>query len=308
MDALEACTFAGSVAGLVATVSLCAPVKEYTIFHDCLASGSANAVASALFNPMDIVKTRMQIEVRTVVAGSQPAGLLRTVHRLYAEGGLRNLILPGFTASMMREMVGGSIRGGMYIPIRHALGGTADGSAAGKAGAALISGMLGGICSNPFEIIKIRFLANGNWYPSAFGALPALVRDEGWPGCVRGMGLSVSRAAVINMGYLASYDHAKHTLLRCFGDTDGPRYHVLASLVSGLAATTVSAPFDMLKTRVMTSTELTPVEALRTLLTVEGPLSLFRGWLPAYLRIGPHALVCFPILEQIRHIIGLDYL
>ena len=38
------------------------------------------------------------------------------------------------------------------------------------------------------------------------------------------------------------------------------------------------------------------------------PLSLFRGILPAYLRLGPHALICFPLLERLRAAMGLDYL
>jgi hypothetical protein len=38
------------------------------------------------------------------------------------------------------------------------------------------------------------------------------------------------------------------------------------------------------------------------------PGSLFRGVTPAYLRLGPHALVCFPLFEQIRGLFGLGYL
>ena len=40
----------------------------------------------------------------------------------------------------------------------------------------------------------------------------------------------------------------------------------------------------------------------------EGFLTLYRGWIPAYLRLGPHALICFPILEKIREIMGLNYI
>ena len=47
---------------------------------------------------------------------------------------------------------------------------------------------------------------------------------------------------------------------------------------------------------------------LRTILRDEGALVLFRGWLPAYFRLGPHALICFPLFEQIRVGFGLSYL
>lgn len=39
-----------------------------------------------------------------------------------------------------------------------------------------------------------------------------------------------------------------------------------------------------------------------------GVRMFFRGWLPAYLRLGPHALICFPIFEQLRTLFGLDYI
>jgi dicarboxylate transporter 10 len=32
----------------------------------------------------------------------------------------------------------------------------------------------------------------------------------------------------------------------------------------------------------------------------EGPLSLFKGWVPAFTRLGPHTILTFVILEQIR--------
>lgn len=44
------------------------------------------------------------------------------------------------------------------------------------------------------------------------------------------------------------------------------------------------------------------------MLRSEGAGTLFRGWLPSYLRLGPHALICFPIFEQLRFLAGLDYI
>ena len=49
-------------------------------------------------------------------------------------------------------------------------------------------------------------------------------------------------------------------------------------------------------------------KSLMKVVKEEGVLTLFRGWVPAYLRLGPHALICFPILEQIRRLFGLSYI
>ena len=46
----------------------------------------------------------------------------------------------------------------------------------------------------------------------------------------------------------------------------------------------------------------------RELLAREGARALFRGWLPTYFRLGPHAILTFPLLEQMRRALGLENL
>ena len=86
--------------------------------------------------------------------------------------------------------------------------------------------------------------------------------------------------------------------------------HTVSSLIAGLCATTVAAPLDLLKTRAM-NTVGKPASIVVTLMGIvkqEGPMALYRGWLPAYLRLGPHALICFPIFEQLRKLMGLSHI
>ncbi len=56
------------------------------------------------------------------------------------------------------------------------------------------------------------------------------------------------------------------------------------------------------------TTNESPIVIFKHLVINEKPKALFKGWLPSYLRLGPHALICFPLFEKIRHILGLDYL
>lgn len=57
-----------------------------------------------------------------------------------------------------------------------------------------------------------------------------------------------------------------------------------------------------------TEEESSLIKTFGSVVRKEGMLILFRGWLPAYLRLGPHALICFPIFENIRRLFGLDYI
>ena len=37
-----------------------------------------------------------------------------------------------------------------------------------------------------------------------------------------------------------------------------------------------------------------------------GPAALLAGWWPAYCRLAPHAILTFPLLEQLRRLAGLE--
>ena len=107
---------------------------------------------------------------------------------------------------------------------------------------------------------------------------------------------------------MTTYDQVKSTLRRHY--PDGFALHVVVSLITGVVATTVAAPFDLLKSRVMASADPADgfVQVLGRLLRNEGPLALFNGWLPTYCRLGPHAILTFPLYEAFRRLLGLDYL
>lgn len=44
------------------------------------------------------------------------------------------------------------------------------------------------------------------------------------------------------------------------------------------------------------------MQVLTTIIRVEGPLALFKGWVPAFIRLGPHTVVTFMVLEQIKNL------
>merc|ERR1711871_905214 len=129
------------------------------------------------------------------------------------------------------------------------------------------------------------------------GTRPLLVRLE--PSCGR-------KGAVIAVGELTTYDVVKSEMKRrrVFG-TESPLLHVTASLITGVVATTVAAPFDIIKTRCMADEAGLKLykgafDCAKQLVQKEGAMALYKGWWPSYFRLGPHALIQFPILEQLR--------
>ena len=72
---------------------------------------------------------------------------------------------------------------------------------------------------------------------------------------------------------------------------------------------------DVVKSRYMTQ-QFSPdgrglryastLDCFRKTIQAEGLVGLYKGWLPQWLRIGPHTIVTFVVLEQLRRLAGLD--
>ncbi len=124
-------------------------------------------------------------------------------------------------------------------------------------------------------------------------------REEGWKSLFRGVWPNSMRAVLMTASQLASYDGFKRVLLEKIGAEDGLATHFGASFAAGFVATTVCSPVDVIKTRVMSSKTK---EGLLTLLAriykEEGVRWMFRGWVPSFVRLGPHTIATFLFLEQ----------
>lgn len=286
---------------------------------EMLTGGLSNAIASGILNPMDVCKTRMQTHTARGTTGSLSIrGFQSAFVSIYAEAGLRGLWLPGLQASLLREMLYCGPRVGLYPTVRDVLKQTGgmenDAGIMFKTTAAIITGLAGSLVANPTDVVKIRLQKDPARYPSTLGAFGTICREEGgvialW----RGLAPSATRGAVIAVGELTTYDVVKSELkMRNVFASESPLLHVVSSLVTGVVATTVAAPFDIIKTRCMAdgSGKLLytgPIDCVKQLVRNEGFMALFKGWWPAYFRLGPHALIQFPILEQLRLALGLDH-
>lgn len=68
---------------------------------------------------------------------------------------------------------------------------------------------------------------------------------------------------------------------------------VSCSLIAGVCATTAAAPADIIKTRIMADRTMYngPIDCLIKTIRTEGPQALLKGWVPSYLRLGPHFVI-----------------
>lgn len=62
----------------------------------------------------------------------------------------------------------------------------------------------------------------------------------------------------------------------------------------------------MVKTRMMNAPEVykTPQRCIYKIVSEEGMIGLYKGWVPNYARLGPHTLLTLTVYEQLRKFVG----
>jgi len=106
----------------------------------------------------------------------------------------------------------------------------------------------------------------------------------------------------MTIGQIAFYDQIKSLLLKTSYFNDNLMTHFTASLMAGMIATTLTQPIDVLKTLTMSAKpgEFTGMKDIIRRAAKHGPLGFFKGYVPAFLRVGPITVLTFVILEQLR--------
>ena len=168
------------------------------------------------------------------------------------------------------------------------------------------SGFLGGIAGNPADILNVRMqndaalpAAERRNYKHAIDGLFRMMREEGVGSLFRGVWPNSTRALLMTASQLATYDLFKKELLERAKMKDDLKTHFTASFMAGFVATTVCSPVDVVKTRVMSAkTKESIFQLVRKITANEGFTWMFKGWVPSFVRLGPHTIATFIFLEQ----------
>uniref|UniRef100_A0A914HLP3 Mitochondrial 2-oxoglutarate/malate carrier protein n=1 Tax=Globodera rostochiensis TaxID=31243 RepID=A0A914HLP3_GLORO len=289
-----------------------------------LFGGIAGMGATLFVQPLDLVKNRMQLSgmqgkpreftstfhaIRTIMAREGPlamynglsAGLARQATYTTTRLGIYSWLIEQFSTT---TTTAGESRQTVATPPSFAL----------KALLGMGAGGVASVIGNPMELALVRMTADGRLppaerrnYTSVFNALVRVTREEGVPTLWRGCTPTVIRAMVVNAAQLATYSQAKQQLLATGHFHEGIPLHFCASMASGLATTVASMPVDIVKTRIqnMRIVDGRPefsgvLDVVRRVLANEGIFALWKGFLPYYMRLGPHTVLTFIILEQMN--------
>ncbi|CAN0858351.1 Mitochondrial uncoupling protein 4 [Linum grandiflorum] len=222
-------------------------------------------------------------------------------------------LFSGVSATVLRQTLYSTTRMGIYDILKHKWTdpSTKTMPLHKKIGAGLIAGAIGATVGNPADLAMVRMQADGRLppaqrrnYSSVVDAIVRMSRQEGVGSLWRGSSMTVNRAMLVTASQLASYDEFKEMILEKGVMADGMGTHVTASFAAGFVAAVASNPVDVIKTRVMNAAPYGGAMdcAIKTV-KAEGPMALYKGFIPTISRQGPFTVVLFVTLEQVRKLL-----
>ncbi|CAF0994578.1 unnamed protein product [Adineta ricciae] len=284
--------------------------------------GLASSVAELVTYPLDLTKTRLQIQGQIFDNSSQQVkyaqkkytNMFQAVFRISQEEGFR-MLYSGVSAALLRQATYGTIKIGIYQKIKRIF---AEDIQQEKLYINVLNGMLSGSVSNaianPTDLLKIRMQAH---HPSVHGkrlfpAMISIAKKEGFTGLWSGVLPTAQRAAIVCGVELAVYDWVKKQLICRYNSTDTIGTHFLSSFTAGFAGALASTPIDVVRTRLMnqenatrrSNVTATPyggiVDCFVKTIKNEGFFALYKGFFPSWLRLGPWNIVFFIVFEQLK--------
>ncbi|KAI4389466.1 hypothetical protein MLD38_001691 [Melastoma candidum] len=281
------------------------PAPAPAPLRPALAFGSHPSVATA--------------EAAVCLPRPQRVGPISVGLRIVQTEGLAALF-SGVSATVLRQTLYSTTRMGLYDILKQKWTdpNTKSMPLARKIAAGLIAGGIGAAVGNPADVAMVRMQADGRLpidqrrnYRSVVDAISCMAKQEGVASLWRGSSLTVNRAMIVTASQLATYDQVKESVIGNHMMADGLGTHVTASFAAGFVAAVASNPVDVIKTRVM-NMKVVPGEeppyagamdcAIKTV-RVEGPMALYKGFVPTISRQGPFTVVLFVTLEQVRKLL-----
>lgn len=285
---------------------------------DLVLGASACCLACVFTNPLEVVKTRLQLQGELQAPG--------TYHRPYR----------GFVASfvavaradgwcgLQKGLAAGLLYQGLMNSVRFYCF-----SLAGQAGltqqpggtvvAGAVAGALGAFVGSPAYLIKTQLQAqtvasmavgHQHHHQSILGALESIWRQQGMAGLWRGVGGAMPRVMVGSATQLATFASAKAWVQdQQWFPEDSWLVALSGGMICSVAVAAVMTPFDVISTRLYNQ----PVDGagkgqlyasltdcLVKIWKQEGPLALYKGLGPAYLRLGPHTILSMFLWDELR--------
>ncbi|GIJ89880.1 hypothetical protein Asppvi_008826 [Aspergillus pseudoviridinutans] len=294
-------------------------------FVETIAGFTAGIVSTLCLHPLDLLKTRLQVDRSSP---SQLGGSLRVIRDIARrEGGIT-----AFYRGLTPNIIGNSTSWGLYFlcygktkDLMRRLRGSRvlELTSTDYFVASGLAGLATSVLTNPIWVIKTRMLSTGSNTPGAYASFTTgvaqIYRSEGIPGFYRGLLpalFGVSHGAFQFMAYekLKAYRTRMNSASRTSGDSIGsgatPARQLgnfdffLTSSLSKIFAGCVTYPYQVLRSRLQTYDAHLVYrgvgDAMAQIWAQEGFAGFYKGLGPNLLRVLPSTWVTFLVYENTK--------
>ncbi|XP_071017585.1 solute carrier family 25 member 34-like [Oncorhynchus clarkii lewisi] len=283
------------------------------------ALGALSCCGACVFtNPLEVVKTRLQLQGELRARGTYQRHYRGVVQALWVVGrtdGLRGL-QKGLSAGLLYQGLMNGVRLGFYSYC-DAVGITAAPGGSLMSGA--IAGALGAFIASPAYLVKthlqaqtVEAIAVGHQHnhQGVSSAFANIYWREGVVGLWRGVNGAVPRVMVGSATQLATFSSTKEWVARLqWYSPNSWLVALTAACISGVAVTITMTPFDVISTRLYNQ----PVDehhsgrlyqgfsdCLVKVCRTEGVLGLYKGMGPVFFRLCPHTILSMLFWDLMR--------
>ena len=211
------------------------------------AGAIAGLVSTLALQPLDVLKTRLQ-------ESTTPASLPTIINDILLKKGDWRVLWRGTTASLLRNVPGTAayfwlleklrLKMQTIPPTKNCDVSLRDGLAGGVARASI------GFVMMPLTVLKVRMESSMTAKLSSLQVTSNLYRIEGVRGFFRGYLATMARDAPHAAIYVSTYHRVKKRMMKIGYKSSSLINSAVAGLVAGVAASTATHPFDVLKTHV----------------------------------------------------------
>merc|ERR1719154_806703 len=265
------------------------------VMKSFLAGSLSGTCSTILFQPLDLVKTRLQTKAALPFRSESMLAVLGQVVKNDRFSGLWK----GTSPSMLRCVPGV----GLYFSSLHTMKEWAGEEAGTPPAPALAMGLgmaartVSGVTMIPFTVVKTRYESGVYSYGGIREALVSIYHAEGRAGLTCGLGATLLRDAPFSGLYLMFYTQIKEFFEP---ERRNGAVHFGCGIAAGVMASGMTQPFDVVKTKM----QLYPHKFRNTwqvFLYVHkkyGPAGFFKGLVPRSLRRTLMAAMAWTIYEE----------
>eukprot|EP00030_Apusomonadida_sp_AF-17_P008860 a883645_9.p1 GENE.a883645_9~~a883645_9.p1 ORF type:complete len:314 (-),score=102.55 a883645_9:116-1021(-) len=273
--------------------------------HYVLAGGSAGIVEILCMYPLDVVKTRMQLQSKA--AGSAMyTSMVDCLRKIVAQEGFGTLYR-GIISPILAEAPKRAAKFAFNEYYKQLFTGVVP-----QWSVAVAAGTMAGVSETfincPFEVVKVRMQKVGSPYKSTADALVTIMRQEGPLALYNGVVPQVWRNGVWNGIYFALIKECKALFPTPTTLNQEHTYAFLSGSIAGTVATLANTPFDCAKSVMQAIPKdqqtLGVFGILRSIHATEGIPGLWKGIGPRLVRLGPGGGIMVLAFEVVTELLN----